>query len=292
MRVWLTGAGGFVGSQSARGVRRARRRPRLPVTRGGRRHRPRRGRPQRGRVPPRRARALRDPQRPGGARLAPPRGVGRVRGRNPQRRRSGRRRAGRAHLHRLGVRRHAGRRDRGRATEPGQRLRLPQGGVRARCERACKARRRGPNRRRPGRPPCAAGNAARPGPRLRVFRRIARAGAAGRRAVHRLGGRGHQHARDPDAGHRRGRARLADAGTRARRRAPLLRRRVGHARRARSRRRRRLRARRLAAALRAAARARTDASPTTRASTLARRRRRSTSSCPVSATSSRGCGSS
>ena len=76
---------------------------------------------------------------------------------------------------------------RGRAAEPDQRLRVPQGGVGAGRHRARRARRRRAHRRRAGRPPGAAGRAARAGRGLRLLRRLARRRAARRRALHRLG---------------------------------------------------------------------------------------------------------
>ena len=192
--------------------------------------------------------------------------VGRLRGRDPQRGRGGRRRAGRADLDRLGLRRHPGRRDRGRAAQPDQPVRLPEGGERARGHRARAARRGRADLRR-------AGRGARPavaGPRLRVLCRGAGRRAARRRAVHGLGGGHHQHARDADAGQRCRRAALADAGARAHRHPPLLRRRVRDARGAGPGDGARLRPRRLAAALRPSASARRRRSRTTRASTAPR----------------------
>ena len=134
---------------------------------------------------------------------------------------------------------------------------------RAGGHRAREARRGRAHLRRAGR----GARSTRAGPRLRVLCRLAGAGAARRRAVHRLGGRGHQHARDADAGQRRRRADLADAGARAHRHPPLLRRRVRHARGARAGDGARVRPRRRAAALRPAASARRRRSRTTRAST-------------------------
>ena len=133
----------------------------------------------------RRARALRDPQRPhgsGGERRAAWDGyVGATRNVVD----AGRRRPGRADLDRLGVRRHAGRRDRGRAAQPDQRLRLPEGGVGAGGHRARTARRGRAHLRRAGRG--AAGRASQDhGFGYFVASLVER--AARRRAVHGLGG--------------------------------------------------------------------------------------------------------
>ena len=87
--------------------------------------------------------------------------------------------------------------------------------------RARRARHGRADRRRAGRAPRAPGAAARAGPRLRLPRRVARRGAARRRAVHGLGEPGDQHARDADARDRRGRADLARARARGDRRAAL-----------------------------------------------------------------------
>ena len=103
---------------------------------------------------------------------------------------------------------------RGRAAEPGQRLRLPQGRVGARRHRA---RRRGIVARIAavqGVHRARADGAARAGRGLRLPRRRARRHAARGRALHGLGRRGPQRARHADARDRRRRADLARARAR------------------------------------------------------------------------------
>ena len=219
MKIWLTGASGFVGSNLAHVLARAprrrgdRARPRRTSTsptarscaRCVARHAPGRDRPRR------------DPQRLQPPDRAPPRGLGRLRRRDPQRRRrrQRRRRARRADLHRLGLRRHAGPRRRGRAAQPDQRLRVPEGRLRARRHRARAAR--APSR---GSPACRASTARAPTCRARQdagFGYFVAALVEALRAGERFAvwdGPGLNRAGDADAGHRRRRADLARAGAR------------------------------------------------------------------------------
>ena len=133
----------------------------------------------------------------------------------------------------------------------------------------------------------------RAGPRLRLLRAVGRRGAAGGRAVHRLGERRDQHARDADARDRRGRADLARARARRARRAPLLRRRARRPRR----RSRAARPRRSGSTRRWCAPARRRSRPPgavpydTRLDARATATR-SASSSPTWTRSSRGCGTS
>ena len=219
MRICVTGASGFVGSNLVHVFAR-------PPRRGRRRARPRATSTSPTR---RRARAVAASRpdaivhaaiwnAPAASSATGARAWAGVRRRDAQRhrRRQRRRDPGRPRLDGLGVRRDAGAGGRGRAAEPGQRLRLPQGGVGARRHRARRhgivariAAVQGVHRAR-------AVGAARAGRRVRLLRRRARRHAARRRALHRLGRRGPQRARHADAGDRRRRADLARA--RARRR--------------------------------------------------------------------------
>ena len=188
---WISGGSGFVGRHLVEAFDDVL----APVARRGRRDR-RRGRAaQRRRVRARRDGPRRDPQR---LRRLEREGWAAYVGatRNVVERR---RRARDPRLDRLGVRRDR-RVERGDAAEPDQPLRDAEGGERAggRHGRAHLGR-AGPF-----------GRAAQPGRRLRLLRRLDRARAARGRAVHGLGGSGHQQPRHADARLRRGAADRAD----------------------------------------------------------------------------------
>jgi hypothetical protein len=83
---------------------------------------------------------------------------------------------------------------------PHQHLRLSQGQFRARGHRACEHRDRGPDRGRPGPPPGSGKPASLTGFGVRLLRRLPRRCAARRTAIHGLGRSAAQPAGYPDAG--------------------------------------------------------------------------------------------
>ena len=185
MRIFVTGAGGFVGSNLVHVFAQRHGAEVIAPSHEHRRpHRPPAVAPLRRRDAARRDRARRDLERSNHVVLGPATRVEGVCGRHPQRggRRQRRRRPRRAHLHRLGVRRHPGPRQRDRAAQPDQPLRLPQGRLRAGRHPARGARDGGAHRRRAGRPPGAAADAAPAGRGVRVPGGVAgRCPARGRR---------------------------------------------------------------------------------------------------------------